>query len=90
MAEYLSVPSGALTVGSTITVGYGPNSGLANQTVMVHITDNSEPPNEETLNIQLDGQGSGSAQWHVADWDVVHFNAPDATEVTRHVVLPVH
>ena len=88
MAEYLGVPQGALKVGSTIQISYGPNSALANQTITVHVTDDSEPPNEETLNIELDGQGRGSAEWEVANWDVVFFNAPGATEVSRHIVMP--
>lgn len=74
-------PEGQLQNGETaeicITGGQGPG------TVTVTITNAGTPPATQTVEITLDDQGNGCANWTVANWDLARFNAPGCEEVTR-------
>ena len=77
-AQSLEVPN-PITVGSSITISYA-DPGRAGTTIEVEMDNGTKT---ETVKIKLDTNGQGSATWTVPDWEVVFFNAPGATEVTR-------
>ena len=80
-APSLTVNPGVLTKGSSATIHYS-NPDMAGQTVVVHV-DNGMRNNTQTqaVEITLDANGEGSAQWNVPDWFGAKFNAPGAPEV---------
>ena len=78
-------PSPVLTVDQNATISYS-NPDKANQIVVVDIDNGETPPTRTTVEIQLDGNGNGSTQWRVPNWDGAHFTGPDAATVTRMIV----
>jgi hypothetical protein len=77
----MSVSSDVLAAGASVTVSYS-NTALAGQTIVVSV-DNGMPRNTQTASIEivLDGNGSGSATWTVPSWFMAKFNAPGVAEI---------
>lgn len=82
----LTVNPDTLQAGETATINYS-NPEMAGETVTVEV-DNGDPVNPETdsVEIPLDANGNGSADWPVPDWPVAKFNAPDAPEVEKDIL----
>lgn len=51
------------------------------------VVDNDDPgdPQSQIIEIQLDSNGDGSANWTVPQWRVACFNAPDVAEEVRYI-----
>ncbi len=83
--------SEGLTAGGNAVVTYSdPNR--ANDVVIVEV-DNGVAGQVQFVEIQLDGNGNGSADWEVpgAGWFLANFTAVDAPDVrteTRAIALP--
>lgn len=56
------------TVGTGLTIGFS-NADLANQTVEVTINNGGEET--QSLEIELDKDGNGTATWTVPEWPAV-------------------
>ena len=77
-------PGNAVEAGDVVKVTYSDPS-KANQTIVVRVSNNEQPPNneEENLFITLDGHGTGMGQWTAPEsWDSATFTAPGVVEVT--------
>ena len=87
-AQQIDVPSGALTAGKTIEVGFHDPS-RANGTVTI-TADNGDPtdPQKIEIEVKLDANGNGSTSFPVPDWWQVHFNGGGAKEVSRAINEP--
>lgn len=88
-AQQIDVPSGALTAGKTIEVGFRDPS-RANGTVTITV-DNGDPldPQSVDIEVKLDGSGRGSTSFTVPEWWSATFNGGGAKEVTRPVEEPL-
>lgn len=81
----LSVTPNPLVKGgqAQVTITGGP----PDTTVTVHIDNGGDKT--DTLGIDLDENGNGSASWTVpSDWDLAKFNY-DGQEVVRQIVAPI-
>lgn len=87
-AQKIDIPSGALTAGKTIEVGFC-DSSRANGSVIV-TADNGDPtdPQRIEIEVKLDAHGNGSTSFTVPDWWQVHFNGGGAKEVSRAIDDP--
>lgn len=87
-AQKILVPSGVLTAGQTIEVGF-EDAGHTNGTVTITV-DNGDPldPQSIDIEIKLDAGGKGRTSFTVPDWWSVTFNGGGAKEVTRAVQEP--
>jgi hypothetical protein len=83
-AQSISVASGSLTAGNTITVGVN-DPGKAGGIVNVTITSQGPNPTRVTVPVQLNGAGVGEAPWTVpaTGWTKAYFNCTSCPEVSR-------
>ncbi len=79
----LSVPPGPLTAGSSISVSY--EHGAPNPPSFVDVTIHDGGEQQQTLRIELNDNGKGSASWTVPEWSVAFFNATGTLEITRFI-----
>ena len=81
----LEVPYASLEPGTEITISYS-NPEQAGGVIAVEIGDGVEE--SDYILIELDEDGEGYGSWEVSEeWDLVHFNAPDADLVSRWILL---
>lgn len=70
------------STGSPATVSYSDPS-KAGQTITVDVDNgSSRNPETDTIVIELDANGEGSATWQVPDWGSASFNAPGVPEIS--------
>ena len=77
-------PEGNLAAGGTATVTITGGPAFSGVTVEI---DNGVDQHD-TLNVTLDENGNGSAEWNVpaSGWNLARFNYGDASTVTRPIV----
>lgn len=86
MAQSLTVPKD-IAVGQTISIGYSDPS-RAGQAITVKIDNAGYPvPVVILVEITLNREGNGRADWVVPVWLVANFNAPGVDEETREINL---
>lgn len=83
-AQDLSVPYG-LESNETVVIEY-KNPNMGGKKIQVAV-DNGDPgdPQTQMIEIQLDSNGEGSANWTVPAWRIAKFNAPDVAEEFRYI-----
>ena len=87
-AQKITVTGGVLQPGQVVDVTY-TDASRAGQAVTVQI-DNGDPDNPAivSVQIQLDGNGTGVGHWVVLAWWGAVFNAPGTNEVARSIAGP--
>ena len=84
----LSVTPDPLSAGGQATITY--SGGTPNGSVTVDIDNGESPPNDrtDTVQIQLDENGNGTATWNVpsSGWESAGFNESHVQEVTRQII----
>jgi hypothetical protein len=83
VSQKMTVTGGSvLMAGQGVQINYADPS-RAGQTINVQVDDGMPKPTIVTLQIQLDQNGQGCAQWLVQPWWRAAFNAPGVEQVTR-------
>jgi hypothetical protein len=77
----ITVP-GQLMGGSEVTINYD-NPSRPNQSITIEI--DSGMGDVQTVVIETDANGSGSAQWTVPSWDGAVFNGPEAGALSKSI-----
>ena len=86
----LQVTPDGLTAGSSAEISFSDPS-LANQTVLVEIDDGGVISTRfEYVTVQLDSNGNGSGSWTVPEsgWRRANFNAPNSKTVSLRIYRP--